>query len=151
MKRSLKRMVCAVVSAALVLSMSAEAAAYSLGNYSVGTEYGSRAGSYVRTGAGTNYQKVGAATYNTEFTVDQVIGDWGHTSAIYCTNGWREGWINLAYCTEKGGSYIYTGDDSVTSPSAQAVIDMAKSYYGYKYSTFTSWYHDGNPVAEAWC
>ena len=149
MKRSLKRMVCAVVSAALVISMSAEAAAYSLGNYSVGTEYGSRAGSYVRTGAGTNYQKVGAATYNTEFTVDQINGDWGHTSAIYCTNGWREGWINLVYCTEKGDNYYSVGESTETSSTAQAVVDMAVSYLGYKHSTFTSWYY-GYSSSVAW-
>ena len=150
MKRSLKRLVCAAVSAALVLSMSAEAAAYSVGNYSIGTEYGSKAGSNIRTGPGTGYKKVGAASYGVEFFVDQISGDWGHTSSIYCTNGWREGWINLAYCTEKGNNYYYVDESPETSSTAQAVVDMAVSYLGYKHSTFTSWYY-GSSRSVAWC
>lgn len=80
------------------VAITANAASYSLGNYSVA----GNSGSYVRYGAGTNYSKVGAASKGTTFYVSKVNGNWGYTSSIKCTNGTRSGWICLDYCSYKG-------------------------------------------------
>lgn len=69
-------------------------AAYCTGKYRVNTS----AGLNVRSGAGSNYSKVGAASNGTTFKVSQIKGSWGYTSSINCTNGTRSGWICLDYC-----------------------------------------------------
>lgn len=56
----------------------------------------------VRTGAGTGYSVVGAATKGTSFNVSKVSGNWGYTSSIKCTNGCRSGWVSLNYCKKQG-------------------------------------------------
>ncbi len=61
-------------------------------NYTVGKEGSgvyritSSDGLNIRSGAGTEYQKVGAVGYGQEVTVTEVSGDWGHISS---------GWICL--------------------------------------------------------
>ena len=37
----------------------------------------------------------GAAAYGVDCIITQVVGSWGYTSRIRCTNGWRSGWIYL--------------------------------------------------------
>ena len=76
------------------------AEAYSNGKYKVNTSSGVN----VRSGAGTGYSKVGAATNGTSFTIDQVSGSWGHTNSIKCTNGTKSGWICLDYCSKTADS-----------------------------------------------
>lgn len=78
------------------------AEAYSTGNYKVNASSGIN----VRSGAGTGYSKVGAATNGTTFTVDQISGSWGHTNSIKCTGGLKSGWVCLDYCAQisSGGS-----------------------------------------------
>ena len=81
-----------------VLSITASAASYSKGTYSVSASSGVN----VRSGAGTNYSKVGAAKKNTTFNVSKVSGSWGYTSSIKCTNGYKSGWISLNNCKYMG-------------------------------------------------
>lgn len=83
-------------------SITASAASYSTGTYSISTTKGLN----VRRGAGTYYSKVGTATYNTKFYVSKISGNWGYTSSIRCTNGTRAGWVSLDYCRRSSsGSY----------------------------------------------
>lgn len=96
-----------VISIALVvitifstLVITASAASYSTGNYAIAASNGSN----IRTGAGTNYSKVGAASKGVTFYVSKVNGNWGYTSSIKCTNGTRSGWVCLDYCSYKGSS-----------------------------------------------
>lgn len=77
------------------------AASYSTGSYSVAASSGVN----VRTGAGTGYSKVGAASKGTAFTVSKVSGGWGYTSSIQLSNGTKKaGWISLDYCTYKNSN-----------------------------------------------
>lgn len=96
-------------------------ATYPTGNYMIG----SKDGSNIRTGAGTNYSKVGASKYGTVFRVSQVKGNWGYTSSIQCTNGTKSGWVCLDYCTYKG-----SGSSSTTKPSnSSATVKLNVPFY----------------------
>ncbi|MGN1418323.1 MAG: InlB B-repeat-containing protein, partial [Acutalibacteraceae bacterium] len=75
-------------------------AAYSTGNYVIAASNGSN----VRSGAGTGYSIVGAASKGVTFNVTKISGSWGYTSSIKCTNGTKSGWVCLDYCTYKGSS-----------------------------------------------
>lgn len=70
---------------------------YLTGDYSIKASNGSN----IRSGAGTNYSKLGAAKCGTTFTVTQVSGSWGYAT-IQCTNGVKKGWVCLDYCTYRG-------------------------------------------------
>ncbi len=63
-----------------------------LGKWKVNTPIGLN----VRSKASTSSSRYGAAVNGTEFTVTAVSSDnqWGYCK-IYCTNGWREGWVYL--------------------------------------------------------
>lgn len=87
------------------------ACAYSTGNYKVNTSSGVN----VRSGAGTSYSKVGAATNGTSFSVDQINGSWGHTNSIKCTNGYKSGWVSLKYCTQTSSGGGSSGGSSSSS------------------------------------
>ena len=76
------------------------------GTYTIST----KAGLNVRSGAGQNYGVVGASPYGTKFSVSKTSGDWGYTNSIYCTNGYRSGWVNLNYAQKQA--------DSVPAPSS---------------------------------
>lgn len=80
--------------------ITASAASYSTGNYVIAASNGSN----VRSGAGTGYSRVGAASKGVTFYVSRVNGSWGYTSSIKCTNGTKSGWVCLDYCTYKGSS-----------------------------------------------
>lgn len=77
-----------------VFGASASAGTYSTGTYVVAVANGVN----VRSGAGTNYSIVGAATNGTSFYVSKLSGSWGYTSSIKCTNGTRSGWVMLGNC-----------------------------------------------------
>jgi len=93
-----------------VLTVTAGAASYSKGNYTVA----SNSGSNVRNGAGSGYSRVGAASKGTVFYVSRVSGNWGYTSSIRCTNGTRSGWVCLDYCSYKGSGGSSSGSSRST-------------------------------------
>lgn len=120
----------AVVSIALVimtifgtLAITAGAASYSTGNWTIA----SNAGCNVRTGPSTGYSKVGAASKNVTFYVSKVSGSWGYTSSIRCTNGTKSGWVCLDYCSYKGSS---------NNSSRATYNDVFASLKGSGYSLF---------------
>lgn len=82
------------------LAITASAASYSTGNYAIAPSNGSN----VRSGPGTNYSRVGAASKGVTFYVSRTNGSWGYSSSIKCTNGTKSGWVCLDYCTYKGSS-----------------------------------------------
>ena len=82
-----------------ILTFSVNAASYQTGSYTVTANSGLN----VRSGAGTNYSVVGAATKGTTFTVSRVSGSWGYTSSIRTTSGYKSGWLSLGYCRYNGG------------------------------------------------
>ncbi|HAX84339.1 MAG TPA: hypothetical protein DCY15_07835 [Ruminococcaceae bacterium] len=82
------------------LAISASAASYSTGKYSVSESNGIN----VRSGPGTSYSKVGAASRGVTFNVTKIRSNWGYTSSIRCTNGTRSGWVCLDYCSYKGSN-----------------------------------------------
>ncbi|MBQ3005330.1 MAG: Ig-like domain-containing protein [Clostridia bacterium] len=98
-----KRIIAVFLALITVFSMFtivANAASYKTGNYLIA----SGSGSNIRTGAGTGYSKVGAASKGTTFYVSKISGSWGYTSSIKATTGVKSGWVCLDYCTYKGSS-----------------------------------------------
>lgn len=67
------------------------------GNYRVNTG----AGLNIRSGPGTGNSILGAATNGTQFTVTKTQNGWGYGS-VRCTNGTKNGWACLQYCTFLG-------------------------------------------------
>lgn len=100
MTKKVISIVLVVITIFSTLAITASAASYSTGNYAIAASNGSN----VRTGAGTNYSKVGAASKGITFYVSKVNGNWGYTSSIKCTNGTKSGWVCLDYCSYKGSS-----------------------------------------------
>ena len=100
MTKKVISIVLVVITIFSTLAITASAASYSTGNYAIAASNGSN----VRTGAGTNYSKVGAASKGVTFYVSKVNGNWGYTSSIKCTNGTKSGWVCLDYCSYKGSS-----------------------------------------------
>lgn len=96
-----------VVTLFSIFAVTASAASYSTGYYVVSASNGIN----VRTGAGTGYSRVGAASKNVKFYVSKVSGSWGYTSSIQCTNGTRSGWVSLDYCSKQssGHTHNYNG------------------------------------------
>lgn len=140
----------AIITIFSAFAITASAASYSTGTYKVTTSSGVN----VRSGAGTSYSIVGAASNGTSFTVSKTSGSWGYTNSIKCTNGVRSGWVSLDYCSKQGGS---------PSNSSRATYnDVFASVKGSGYSlsqgrsseasTFTKgtwvyvwgWLHDAN-------
>lgn len=78
-------------------SVSVSAADSGTGNYRINTG----AGLNIRTGPGTGYGKLGAAANGTQFTVTKTQNGWGYGS-IRCTNGTKNGWACLQYCSFLG-------------------------------------------------
>lgn len=101
----------------------ADAASYSTGSYTVNTSSGVN----VRSGAGTSYSKVGAATNGTKFSVSKTSGSWGYTSSIKCTNGTKSGWVSLDYCKYNSTSsktyytLTYNANGGSGAPASQKV------------------------------
>lgn len=92
-------------------SIVASAATYSTGTYTVSANSGIN----VRSGAGTNYSKVGAASKGISFTVSRTSGSWGYTSSIKCTNGYKSGWVSLDYCSRNNTSNTTSSTSQTTS------------------------------------
>lgn len=98
--KSIISIVLVVITVFGMFAITASAASYSTGNYVIAASNGSN----VRSGAGTGYSRVGAASKGVTFYVSRVNGSWGYTSSIKCTNGTKSGWVCLDYCTYKGSS-----------------------------------------------
>ncbi len=94
-----------IITICSTLAITASAASYSTGNYAISASNGSN----VRTGAGTSYSKVGAASKGTTFAVTKVSGNWGYTTSIKCTNGTKSGWVCLDYCSKQAHTHNYNG------------------------------------------
>lgn len=110
-----------IITVFTAFAMTANAASYSTGNYVIAASNGVN----VRSGAGTGYSRVGAASKGVTFYVSRVSGSWGYTSSIKCTNGTRSGWVCLDYCTYKGSS---------SSSSRATYNDVFASLKGSGYS-----------------
>lgn len=110
-----------LISAFTMFAMPASAATYSTGTYVVSVN----AGVNVRTGAGTNYSKVGASSKGTKFSVSKVSGSWGYTSSIKCTNGTKKGWVSLSNCSKQNAN---------TNSSRATYNDVFASTKGKGYS-----------------
>ena len=82
-----------------ILTFASGAASYQTGSYTVTANSGLN----VRSGAGTGYSIVGAASKGTTFTVSKVSNGWGYTSSIKTTSGYKSGWLSLSYCRYNGG------------------------------------------------
>lgn len=109
---------------AIVQMIDADAASYSVGTYKVNTNSGVN----VRSGAGTNYGKVGASSNGTSFTVSKISGSWGYTNSIKCTNGTKSGWVCLDYAKlVTPSSQTNQNNSNVTS---SCVITYSKSKNG---------------------
>lgn len=95
-------------------SIAASAATYSTGTYTVTANSGIN----VRSGAGTGYSKVGAASKGISFSVSKTSGSWGYTSSIKCTNGYKSGWVCLDYCSRNSSSNNSASPTPSTSNSS---------------------------------
>ncbi len=85
------------------LAITASAASYSTGNYTVAASNGVNVRPYVNASS-----RYGAASKGTNFKVTQISGNWGYTPSIYCANGKTvSGWLCLDYCTYKGSSHTH--------------------------------------------
>lgn len=114
----------AIISIFCMLAITASAASYSTGNYVVAASNGSN----VRTGAGTNYSKVGAASKGVTFYVSKVNGSWGFSSSIKCTNGTKSGWICLDYCSKQGHTHNYNGGRYYETAHPHAISVRCTNY-----------------------
>jgi len=123
-----KRIIAVFLALITVFSMFtivANAASYKTGNYLIA----SSSGSNIRTGAGTGYSKVGAASKGTTFYVSKISGSWGYTSSIKCTNGTKSGWVCLDYCTYKSGhTHNYNGGRYYENAHPHAITVRCTSY-----------------------
>lgn len=110
-----------LLNASMIQTIESHAAGYTTGTYKVNTSIGVN----VRSGSGTGYSIVGAATNNTQFTVNKVSGSWGFTSSIACSNGTKKsGWVCLDYC-----KVISTSSPSASSNnSTSSVTNTSKTY-----------------------
>ena len=122
-------------------------AAYNIGSYQVNTSSGVN----VRSGPGTGYSIVGAASNGVSFTVSKISGSWGYGS-IKCTNGTRSGWVCLDNCKYKssGNSSRTTYNDVFASLKgsgyslSQARNSEATSFKKGDFVYIWGWVHDAN-------
>lgn len=128
------------VSTAFVQSIDTNAAGYSTGKYQINTASGCN----VRSGAGTNYSKLGAACNGTQFTVTKVSGSWGY-GTIKCTNGTKTGWVCLTYTKYLGSGSTGT-TTTVTSRSFQNAYNYAKKYWNTRNYSYN--YYSGKNCAN---
>lgn len=149
MTKKVISIVLVVITIFSTLAITASAASYSTGNYAIAASNGSN----VRTGAGTNYSKVGAASKGVTFYVSKVNGNWGYTSSIKCTNGTKSGWVCLDYCSYKGSSNSSsraTYNDVFASLKgsgyslSQARNSEATSFKKGDFVYVWAWLHDAN-------
>ncbi len=94
-------------------SITAEAA-YSKGNYTVTVS----AGVNVRTLPVLSSCVKGAAAYGKDCVITSVVGNWGYTPSIQCTNGTKSGWIYLPNMTKGWPFKIVRGPLRVRSSAS---------------------------------
>lgn len=123
MAKKIIAIVLVVVTLVSTLAITASAASYSTGSYSVTASSGVN----VRNGAGTNYSKVGAATKGTTFTVSKISGSWGYTASIKCTNGYKSGWISLNNCKYNSSSRSTYNDVFASLKGSGYSLSQARS------------------------
>ena len=149
MTKKVISIVLVVITIFSALTITAGAASYSTGTYAIA----GNSGSYIRTGAGTNYSIVGAASKGVTFYVSKVSGNWGYTSSVKCTNGTKSGWVCLDYCTyngSSGNSSRATYNDVFASLKgsgyslSQARSSEATSFYKNDFVYVWGWLHDAN-------
>ncbi|MBQ8028947.1 MAG: RICIN domain-containing protein [Clostridia bacterium] len=139
-----------------IFTLSASAASYSCGTYVIAGNNGSN----VRKQPSSNSSRVGAATKGTTFEVTRTSGEWGYTSSIKCTNGYRSGWVSLRYCTKKAPSVQYfnlyynsnggSGAPSSVRVAKNAAFNLSQTMpYRSGYS-FLGWHHDRNASTAAY-
>ena len=133
---TMKRVLSTILAVMCVLAVATfTASAYSNGTYTVNTS----AGVNVRTGPGSGYARVGAASPNISFTVSRTSGSWGYTSSIRCTNGNQSGWVCLDYCRYSGcGSPRSSYNDVFASVRGSGYqLSQARSYEAGSFSKGT--------------
>ncbi len=104
-----------------LMSATASAASYDLGKYSVAHSNGVM----LRSGPGTSYARLGAASIGTEFNVSYIEYSggysWGYTDSIRICGSSRKtaAWVALDFCSYKGASRTATEIwySSMTVPS----------------------------------
>ena len=131
---------------------------YTTGTYTVTPTNGVN----VRSGAGTGYSIVGAASKGTSFSVSKISGSWGYTSSIKCTNGTKSGWVSLSNCSKQGSTstttyytLTYNANGGSNAPSSQKVTANTNFYLsssrptrsGY---TFLGWTTDKNASSASY-
>ena len=138
-----------LISVFTIFTVPVSAASYSTGTYVVSV----KSGVNVRTGAGTNYKKVGASSKGTKFTVSKVSGSWGYTKSIKCTNGTKKGWVSLSNCSRqnnKANNTRATYNDVFASVKgkgysiSQARGSQATSFNKGTYIYVWGYIHDAN-------
>lgn len=149
MTKKVISIVLVVITIFSTLAITASAASYSTGNYAIAASNGSN----VRTGAGTNYSKVGAASKGVTFYISKVNGNWGYTSSIKCTNGTKSGWVCLDYCSYKGSSNnssratyndVFASLKGSGYSLSQARNSEATSFKKGDFVYVWAWLHDAN-------
>ena len=126
-----------------LISADTSVSKYKTGTYKVNTSSGIN----VRSGAGTNNSKVGAAKNGTTFNVTKINGEWGYTKSIKCTNGTKSGWVCLTYAKSVTTS-VSTQSSTTSSNTAsfQKSYNYAKSYWNKRNNKYN--YYDGNNCAN---
>lgn len=147
MTKKVVSVVLVIITLLSTFAITVSAATYSKGTYSIS----SSAGVNVRSGAGTNYKKVGAAKKGTTFNVTKTSGCWGYTPSIKCTNGTKSGWVSLNYCSYKGShnnSSRSTYNDVIASKTrsslSQALSTQSTTFYKNDYIYIWAYLHDAN-------
>lgn len=151
MTKKVISIVLVVITIFSTLAITASAASYSTGNYVIAASNGSN----IRTGAGTNYSKVGAASKNTTFYVSKVSGSWGYTNSIKVANSSqpKSGWVCLDYCSYKGSSNnssratyndVFASLKGSGYSLSQARSSEATSFKKGDFVYVWAWLHDAN-------
>ena len=151
MTKKVISIVLVVITIFSTLAITVSAASYSTGNYAIA----SSSGSNIRTGAGTNYSKVGAASKGVTFYVSKISnGNWGYTSSIKCADGaTRSGWVCLDYCSYKGSSSnssratyndVFASLKGSGYSLSQARSSEATSFKKGDFVYVWAWLHDAN-------
>ncbi|MDE5945784.1 MAG: SH3 domain-containing protein [Oscillospiraceae bacterium] len=108
-----------------LISADTSASKYKTGTFKVNTSEGVN----VRSGAGTGYSKVGAATNGTQFNVTKVSGDWGYTNSIKCTNGTKSGWVCLTYAKSVSPDNNNSSSNTNNNSSSNGKVSLNVPYY----------------------
>lgn len=122
--KKLLSIILAIVMLTSTFAIAASAASYTTGTYVVTPSNGIN----VRSGAGTGYSIVGAASKGVTFNVSKISGSWGYTTSIRCTNGIRSGWVSLDYCSKQGHTHNYNGGRYYQNEHPHAISVRCTNY-----------------------